>query len=73
MNQTICFCFSYSEEDIRQDLLVHQGKSSILARIIDEKREGNCRCHDFHPQRRWCLPDVRRVVDEVSKELNLIV
>lgn len=48
MTRQICFCFGYSEEDIRQDVLQH-GRSLILERIASEKKAGGCRCAETNP------------------------
>ena len=48
----ICHCFQYSEEDIVQDVLENNGVSSILERILREKRNGGCNCKLNHPEGR---------------------
>lgn len=45
----ICYCFSYTEDDIIRDVLENNGISSILARILNEKKKGTCRCDTTHP------------------------
>jgi len=45
----ICYCFGYSEEDIIKDVLENNGKSSILARILSEKKNRACNCATNHP------------------------
>jgi len=45
----ICYCFGYSEEDIISDVLENSGISSILERILNEKKKGACRCSISHP------------------------
>lgn len=52
MARKICYCFDYTEDDIRDDLLRHDGHSSILERIVREKQQGACRCHELHPEGR---------------------
>lgn len=52
MAQLICYCFNYTEEDIKQDVLANAGHSTILARINAEMKAGNCKCATKHPQRR---------------------
>ncbi len=52
MNKTICYCFDYTEEDIRDDVLRHQGRSMILERIVREKQQGGCQCTTRHPEGR---------------------
>ena len=43
MSETICYCFGFIENDIKKDY-VDNGRSTILGRIIEEKKKGNCRC-----------------------------
>lgn len=50
-NRQICFCFGYSADDIRADLLV-QGHSTILERILAEKKQGGCHCAEKNPKGR---------------------
>jgi hypothetical protein len=45
----ICYCFEYSEEDIIRDVRENRGTSSILGRIVNEKKKGSCRCDTTHP------------------------
>ena len=45
----ICYCFGYSEEDIIRDVQESNGMSSILERILNEKKKGACRCDITHP------------------------
>jgi hypothetical protein len=47
----ICYCFSYSKEDIRNDYLKN-GQSLIRERIATEKKKGNCKCADTNPKGR---------------------
>ena len=51
MDEQICFCFGYRASDIRQDVLAH-GRSTILDRILREKKAGGCRCAEKNPKRR---------------------
>ena len=48
----ICYCFNYTEEEIRKDVRSNSGKSTIVNRILEEKKRGNCDCFDKHPERR---------------------
>jgi NAD(P)H-nitrite reductase large subunit len=47
----ICYCFSYTEEDIRKDFAEH-GRSTIMERIMAEKKKGKCRCETTNPKGR---------------------
>ena len=69
----ICYCFGYSTEDIRQDYR-ENNRSTIIARIAAEKKDGNCRCETTNPKGRRCLADIRQVVnaEQGIKELKTV-
>jgi hypothetical protein len=48
----ICYCFRYSEEDIIRDVREYKGASTILAKILKEKKKGTCNCKHNHPEGR---------------------
>ncbi len=48
----ICYCFGYTKEDIVNDMRAHLGRSTILERIMAEKKAGNCRCKETNPKGR---------------------
>ena len=52
MANQICYCFGYSEEDIVEDVLANRGISTILERIVNEKKKGGCNCKFNHPEGR---------------------
>ena len=52
MTQKICYCFNYTENDIRDDVHRNNGESSILAEIIAAKKHGGCECEVHHPEGR---------------------
>ncbi|RLB84673.1 MAG: BFD-like (2Fe-2S) protein [Deltaproteobacteria bacterium] len=47
----ICYCFNYTDEDIRKDVLKN-GRSLIMEMIMREKSLGNCDCANQNPNRR---------------------
>jgi hypothetical protein len=49
MENQICYCFGYSDEDIRRDVLENNGRSLIMERILGEKKSGGCNCGATHP------------------------
>jgi len=49
MANQICYCFGYSDEDIIKDVLANSGVSTILERIVNEKKKGRCNCGTKHP------------------------
>ena len=51
LNQLICYCFDYTEEDIRKDMLAN-GRSMILEEIKLAKQIGGCQCHIKNPKGR---------------------
>ena len=69
--EKVCYCFNYTVEDIQSDLQAN-GKSTIMDRIMNEKKNGKCNCESTNPKGRWCLADVRQVVNEAQgiKELK---
>lgn len=52
MVKIICYCFNYTEADIRNDVLRNNGESTILKKISAEKQKGTCRCSTEHPEGR---------------------
>jgi hypothetical protein len=48
----ICYCFGYSEEDIARDVRENKGRSTILEKILNEKKKGSCNCTFNHPEAR---------------------
>ncbi|MBV5327253.1 MAG: hypothetical protein JZU65_06365 [Chlorobium sp.] len=51
MEDTICYCFGYTTSDIEQDVVMN-GKSTIIERIISEKKIGGCQCAIKNPEGR---------------------
>ncbi len=47
----VCHCFSYSVEDIEQDVLTNS-RSTIMERIMAESKQGQCRCAENNPKGR---------------------
>ena len=52
MTQKICYCYNYTDADIRDDIIQNRGVSTILAKIVAEKRNGSCDCATHHPESR---------------------
>lgn len=50
-NEKVCYCFNYTKQDIQEDFHKH-GRSAIMDRIVDEKRDGNCECESTNPKGR---------------------
>ncbi|RJQ85051.1 MAG: BFD-like (2Fe-2S) protein [Desulfobacteraceae bacterium] len=51
MEDLICYCFNYTAADIARDV-VQNGKSTIMERILLEKKTGGCRCAVKNPKGR---------------------
>ena len=49
--ETLCYCFGYSVEDIRDDVLKN-GRSLIMERIVEERKAGGCDCATTNPKGR---------------------
>ena len=47
----ICYCFNYTAADIRNDFN-ENGQSTIMARIMNEKKKGTCNCESTNPKGR---------------------
>jgi hypothetical protein len=45
----VCFCFGYTRRDIEKDYL-DNGHSTILERIVFEKKTGGCDCAQKNPK-----------------------
>jgi hypothetical protein len=69
MDELICYCFEYTKADIEKDY-VSNGRSLIMERITNEKKFGNCQCAVKNPKGKWCLFDVRQVVDRVKGKIS---
>jgi hypothetical protein len=52
MNDLICYCFEYSAHAIEEDVRAHDGRSTILEKIVAAKKAGECRCGITHPEGR---------------------
>ncbi len=50
MANLICYCFNYTDDDIKEDVLKNNGKSTIMERIVNEKKAGNCQCETKNPK-----------------------
>lgn len=51
MANLICYCFNFTDDDIELDI-DNNGKSTILEKILAEKRLGNCQCAVKNPKGR---------------------
>jgi len=51
MDQQICYCFGYTDADIKKDIEEH-GSSTIMERITAEKKAGACQCAEKNPKGR---------------------
>jgi len=49
VSKTVCYCFGYTVSDIEDDF-TKNGKSTILDKIIEAKKFGECNCAKNHPQ-----------------------
>jgi len=50
-SETICYCFNYSAEDIKEDVL-ENSRSLIMEHIKAEKRKDGCNCGQVNPKGR---------------------
>ena len=49
MDSYICYCFGYTAEDIKRDVL-ENGRSLIIEKIMAEKKSGRCDCAYQNPK-----------------------
>ena len=50
MSEMVCYCFHYTIDDIEKDVRQHAGRSTILERIMEEKKKGACQCNIKNPK-----------------------
>ncbi len=50
--ETICYCFGYTRQDILEDIEKNMGRSTVMERIMAEKKRGSCRCKEQNPRGR---------------------
>ncbi|MCK8604264.1 hypothetical protein K1V27_21400 [Syntrophobacteraceae bacterium DRH4] len=51
MEDLICYCFNYTTLDIERDVL-QNGRSTIMDKIVSEKKAGGCQCATKNPKGR---------------------
>ena len=51
MNRLICYCFAFTDEDIKKDVM-ENGRSLIIEKIKAEKALGSCDCANKNPKGR---------------------
>jgi len=50
MSYLVCYCFGFTEEDIKNDFYNINCTSTILQKIVEEKKAGNCKCSLKNPK-----------------------
>jgi hypothetical protein len=51
MEDLVCYCFQYTAADIARDVAENR-RSTIMEKIIAEKRSGGCQCAAKNPKGR---------------------
>jgi len=51
MEDMVCYCFGHTASDIEEDVRLN-GKSTILQKILSEKKAGACQCAAKNPKGR---------------------
>lgn len=51
IEELVCFCFNYTATDIALDAQAH-GRSTIMERILTEKKAAACQCATKNPKGR---------------------
>jgi hypothetical protein len=49
MKDFVCYCFKFTHEDIERDIGLN-GRSTIMEKIISEKKAGGCDCASQNPK-----------------------
>ena len=49
---TVCYCFGYTKENIEKDFIDNNGCSTIVEKIILEKKAEKCDCARKNPRGR---------------------
>ncbi|MHA2432851.1 MAG: hypothetical protein ACXADO_06465 [Candidatus Thorarchaeota archaeon] len=49
MADFICYCFEYTEHDIRQEVMENGGRSLLMERILEARKLGTCQCDTKNP------------------------
>jgi hypothetical protein len=50
MAEFICYCFEYTESDIVDEVVKNHGRSLILEKIIEARKNGTCQCDTKNPR-----------------------
>ena len=53
----VCYCFEWTPEEIRREIQT-TGKSTVIDKIKDQVKAGNCYCEVTNPQGSCCLGNV---------------
>ncbi len=48
----ICYCFNHTEQDIIDDVIANNGRSTITEEILASRKRGICDCQKNHPEKR---------------------
>jgi len=67
----ICYCFGHTVESARQEIL-ETGRSTVVARIKNEIKAGNCACEVKNPSGQCCLGEVTKAVNAIRLEPNVV-
>jgi hypothetical protein len=52
MMEMICYCFNYTDAEIVEDVVKHHGRSTIMERVIEARKNGTCECEIKNPKKR---------------------
>jgi hypothetical protein len=64
----VCYCFRHTVGSIRAEL-IRTGQSTVVDQITAGIRAGQCACDIRNPQEDCCLGNVRRVVEQLKREI----
>lgn len=67
-SQLVCYCEHVTIRDVKE--AVKNGASSVdeVRRATGACKNGK-RCRELNPQKRCCIPDIKSLVDKLSKRI----
>ncbi len=63
----LCYCFRVRRNDVQAEL-ERSGTTTVVERINEKVRAGQCACDVRNPSGKCCLGDVRRAVKELMNQ-----
>ena len=64
---TMCYCFEWTKERIREELL-KSGQTQALGDIKAKMKDPGCSCEVLNPSGGCCLADISKAIKELQEE-----